>query len=133
MGCTLFNAAEVDKLVGMKNGNGRHEQYSPAEISKVLARYRRSGLGVMHFAQEEGIPPGRLHYWIYQKGRTTPRPSVQASVPKPLFQELKVATMPPLDSWVAEVNLPGELAVRFSQQATAEWIGSVVQALRRPC
>ena len=51
-----------------------------------------------------------------------------------MFQELKVATMlPVVDGWVAEVNLPGGLAVRFSQKATAEWIGSVVQALRRPC
>ena len=118
----------------MKNGNGRHEQFSSVEISKVLARYRRSGLGALQFAQEEGIPPGRLHYWIYQKGRTRPRQPVQASASKPLFQELKVATMlPALDSWAAEVNLPGGLAVRFSQSAAAEWIGSVVQALRRPC
>ena len=59
---------------------------------------------------------------------------MQASASKPVFQELKVATMlPVIDSWVAEVNLPGGLAVRFSQKATAEWIGSVVQALRRPC
>jgi len=117
----------------MNNRVTRHEQFSPAEISKVLARYRRSGLGVMQFAQEEGIPPGRLHYWIYQKGRTTPRQSVQASASPPLFQELKVATMPALNSWAAEVNLPGGLAIRFSQTAAAQWIGSVVQALRGPC
>jgi hypothetical protein len=118
----------------MKNANGRHEQFSLAEISKVLVRYRRSGLGVMQFAQEEGIPPGRLHYWIYQKGRTTPRQPVQASAAKPVFQELKVATMlPALDSWAAEVKLPGGLAIRFRQTASAQWIGSVVQALREPC
>lgn len=118
----------------MKNGNGRHEQFSPAEISKVLARCRRSGLGVMQFAQQEGIPPGRLHYWIYQKGRNKPRQPVPASAAKPRFQELKVATMlPALDGWAAEVNLPGGLTVRFSQSAAAQWIGSVVQTLRRPC
>lgn len=118
----------------MNNGKGRHEQFSPAEISTVLARYRRSGLGVVQFAQEQGIPTGRLHYWIYQKGRTKPRNSSRPAVSKPLFQELKVATMlPALDSWAAEVNLPGGLAVRFSQSAAAEWVGSVVQALRRPC
>ena len=118
----------------MNNGTGRHEEFSPAEISKVLARYHRSGLSAVQFAEEHGIPPGRLHYWIYQKGRTKPRQPVQASASKPLFQELKVASMlPVIDSWVAEVNLPGGLAVRFSQKATAEWIGSVVQTLRRPC
>ena len=86
------------------------------------------------FAQEQGIPPGRLHYWIYQKGRTRLSKPLRASVSKPVFQELKVASMlPAMDSWVAEVSLPGGLAVRFSQKAAAEWISSVVQALRRPC
>ena len=118
----------------MNNGIGRHQQFSPTEISKVLARYRQSGLGVLQFAQEQGIPPGRLHYWIYQKGRTRRQEPRRVSVSKPRFQELKVETMlPVVDGWVAEVNLPGGLAVRFSQKATAEWIGSVVQALRRPC
>ena len=118
----------------MNNGIGPREEFSPTEISKVLARYRRSGLGAGQFAQEHGIPPGRLHYWIYQKGRTKPRRPVEASASKPAFQELNVATMlPVVEGWVAEVNLPGGLAVRFSQKATAEWIGSVVQALRGPC
>ena len=118
----------------MKNGMGRHEQFLPAEISKVLARYRRSGLGVMQFAQEQGIPPGRLHYWLYQKGRTRPSKLLRVSASKPVFQEIQVATMlPAIDSWAAEVNLPGGVAVRFSQKAAVEWIGSVVQALRRPC
>ena len=118
----------------MNNGTGRHQEFSPAEISKVLARYRRSGLGMMQFAQEQGIPPGRLHYWIYQKGGTRLSTPLRASVSKPVFQELKVATMlPVVDGWVAEVSLPGGVAVRFSQKATAEWIGSIVQALRRPC
>ena len=118
----------------MNTGTDRQQQFSPTEISKVLARYRQSGLGVLQFAHKQGIPPGRLHYWIYQKGRTKFRRPVQASAPKPVFRELKVGTMlPVVDGWVAEVNLPGGLAVRFSQKATAEWIGAVVQALRRPC
>ena len=118
----------------MNTGTGRHQQFSPTEISKVLARYRQSGLGVVQFAHEQGISPGRLHYWIYQKGRTKRNEPRRVSVSKPVFQELKVATLlPAIDSWVAEVNLPGGLAVRFSQKATAEWIGSVVQTLRPPC
>jgi hypothetical protein len=118
----------------MNNGIDHREEFSSTEISQVLARYRRSGLGAVQFAREHGIPPGRLHYWIYQKGRTKCRPSLRASVSTPVFQELNVGTMlPVVDGWVAEVSLPGGLAVRFSQKATADWIGSVVQALRRPC
>ena len=118
----------------MNNGKGRHQQFSRTEISKVLARYRQSGLGVLQFAHEQGIPPGRLHYWIYQKGRTRHNEPRRVSVSKPVFQELKVTTMlPAIDGWAAEVNLPGGLAVRFSQKATAEWIGSVVKTLRQPC
>ncbi len=118
----------------MNNRTRRHQHFSPAEISRVLTLYRRSGLGVAQFAQEHGIPPGRLHYWIYQKGRTKPGKPTQALVAKPVFQELKVATMlPAFESWAAEVSLPGGVAARFSQKAAAEWIGLVVQALRRPC
>ena len=118
----------------MNNGTGRHKQFSLPEISKVLARYRQSGLGVAQFAQEQGIPPARLHYWVYQKGKTKRSKASRPSLTKPVFQELKVATMvPTMDSWIAEVNLPSGLAVRFSQKAAAEWIGSVVEALRRPC
>lgn len=118
----------------MNNGTSRHQQFSPTEISKVLAHYRQSGLGVLQFAREQGIPPRRLHYWIYQKGRTGRKDPRRVWLSKPVFQEVKVATMlPVIDSWVAEVSLPGGLAVRFSQKATAEWIGSMVQALRRPC
>jgi hypothetical protein len=118
----------------MNHGTGRPQQFSPAEISTVLARYHQSGLGVVQFAHEQGIPPGRLHYWIYQKGRTRRSEPQRVSLSKPVFQELQVATMlPAVDSWIAEVNLPGGLAIRFSQKAAAEWIGSVVQALRRPC
>jgi hypothetical protein len=118
----------------MNNGTGRHQQFSPRAISKVLARYRQSGLGVVQFAHEQGIPPGRLHYWIYQKGRTRRNEPRRVSLSTPVFQELNVGTMlPVVDGWVAEVSLPDGLAVRFSPKATGEWIGLVVQALRRPC
>jgi len=117
----------------MNNGTSRRAEFSSTEISKVLARYRASGLGAIQFAREQGIPPGRLHYWVYQKCRTRPK-LLRPSVSKPVFQEVKVAPMlPGVTQWVAEVSLPRGLAVRFSQTAPVEWIGSVVQALQRSC
>ena len=118
----------------MNNGTSRREEFSSQEISKVLAHYRRSGLGVLQFAQGEGIPPGRLHYWIYQKRRTRPRKPLRALLSKPVFQEVEVAPLlPAVANWAAEVGLAGGIAVRFSQAASAQWIGSVVQALQRSC
>ena len=110
---------------------------SSKEIANIIARYRASGLGLKAFALEEGLPPGRLHYWIYQKPAgvtdrrpTQPRPVAAASV----FQEVKLPSRPEWGcGWAAEVGLPGGTAVRFSASASAEWIGSVVQALQRPC
>ena len=80
----------------MNNETGRHQQFSPTEISKVLARYRQSGLGVLEFAHAQGIPPGLLQYWIYQKGRTRRQEPRRVSPSKPVFQELRVEAMLPV-------------------------------------
>ena len=110
---------------------------SPNQIATIIARYRASGLGLKAFALREGLPPGRLHYWIYQKpaGVRRRRPTQPtAAAAAPVFQEVKVPSWPEWGgSWAAEVGLPGGIAVRFSASASAEWIGSVVQALQRPC
>ena len=110
---------------------------SSKEIADIIARYRASGLGLKDFALEEGLPPGRLHYWIYQKpagvsGRRPTKPTPAAAAPA--FQEVKLFSRPEWGcGWVAEVGLPEGIAVRFSASASAEWIGSVVQVLQRPC
>jgi hypothetical protein len=121
----------------MKNDPDSNFNASSNEIANILARYRASGLGLKAFALEAGLPPGRLHYWIYQKpsrvsGRRRAKPT-QAAV-APVFQEVKLPSRPEWGcSWAAEVSLSKGLAVRFNANASAEWIGSVVQALQRPC
>ena len=107
------------------------------EITNVIARYRASGLGLKAFALKEGLPPGRLHYWIYQKpagasGRRSSQPTQAAAAP--VFQEVELSPQPGWGChWAAEGGLPGGIAIRFSASASAQWIGSVVQALQRPC
>jgi hypothetical protein len=111
---------------------GQHN-YSSQEICEVIGRYRASGLGVARFARQQGISPGRLHYWVYQKGRNHQPMALERSASVPLFQEVKVAAMlPGVGAWAAEVSLSRELTIRFSAAVTPEWIGSVVQALQRP-
>lgn len=105
----------------------------PEDIATVIARYRASGLGLKAFAREQGLPAGRLHYWIYQKHRGTS--SNRRSTPaRPAFREIQLPPPPEAcGSWAAEVRLPQGIAVRFNASARAEWIGSVVHALQRPC
>ncbi len=99
----------------------------------MISRYRASNLGLKQFAQEHGIPAARLHYWVYQKGRSKARKH-WPMVPAPVFQEVKIAAcIPPVESWAAEISLPKGLAIRFSAAAMPAWIGSVVETLQRPC
>ncbi len=110
---------------------------SSNEIADIIARYRASGLGLKAFALKTGLPPGRLHYWVYQQsarvtGRRPTQPTPAGAVP--VFQEVKLPARAEWGClWVAEVGLPGGVAVRFSASASAEWIGSVIQTLKRPC
>ena len=100
--------------------------YSLAEISALVQEYRASGLGVLDFARQHRIAPGRLHYWIYQKCRPRPAP--------PRFQEVQVAALwPGAETWAAEVSLVNGLRIRFRPEVSPGWVGSVVQALQRPC
>ena len=118
----------------MKKTPNGHREYSLDEIWEVISRYRSSELALAEFAQEEGIPPGRLHYWVYGKGRGLPGRGRKLRVCKPVFQEVNLArALGGAPGWAAEVTVPGGVTVRFSPAATAEWIGSVVQGLRRPC
>ena len=121
----------------MKVDRNHNPRQTSEEITTVLSRYRASGLGLERFAREQGIPPGRLHYWLYQKQRDRSFRRLAQPAPKataPLFQEIKLTGRTSLaESWAAEVNLPGGMVIRFSSAASALWIGAVVQTLQRPC
>ena len=118
----------------MKHKFNGERNYSLDEISGLVKAYRASGLGVREFAGQRGIPPGRLHYWIYQKTRPRSLPPARAALAPAGFQEVRVAALwPGAETWAAEVGLANGLRVRFSPAATPGWIGLVVQALQRPC
>ena len=122
----------------MKHESNDQGAQRSREIAALISRYRASGLGLERFARKHGIPAGRLHYWLYQKYpskglRRSPAGSGVASAP--VFQEMKIAACMPAAAagWAAEMSLPEGLAIRFSASATPTWIGSVIQALQRPC
>lgn len=103
-------------------------------MAAVVDGYRQSGLSLRQFARERGIPPGRLHYWVYQKTEEAKPRSLAKEPGTAVFQEVKIETGAALlQSWAAEVALSRGLNVRFSSTATPGWIGEVIQALQRPC
>lgn len=114
----------------MKTDQRTHRTYTTTEIAAWIRRYRASGLGLPAFAKQQGLSPGQLHYWVYQKGPAAPRPRGQ---PPPVFQELKLAPGLPLSNWAAEISLPAGSVVRFSAMATPAWMSAVIQALRPLC
>jgi hypothetical protein len=103
----------------------------------LISRYRASGVGVERFARENGLSPGRLHYWVYQKFRGSikgRRPKGSRVVPGPVFQEVKLsANAAVTENWAAEVIWAGGVSIRFSAAAPPAWIGAVLGALLRPC
>ena len=114
----------------------RHVEGTEA-IAALIGRYRRSGLSLRDFARTEGLPPGRLRYWLYQKHRRSAapdKPTGSNAAATPAFQEVRLVNgLSLVTSWAAEVSLPAGLAVRFSATAQPAWVGAVVQALGRPC
>ncbi|MCX6926523.1 MAG: hypothetical protein NT154_25435 [Verrucomicrobia bacterium] len=51
----------------MKDDSNRRQGQTSEAIATIVSRYRASGLGLERFARQHGIPPGRLHYWLYRK------------------------------------------------------------------
>ena len=121
----------------MKHDRNGRTQLSSQDPATILSRYRGSGLGLKRFAEEAGIPAGRLHYWLYQKHRpgVRGRPLPPAPpVATPLFQEVKLAAaLSASAGWAIEISLPNGVVSRFGAGNSPEWIGAVVRALQAPC
>ena len=115
----------------MKSDSNDHGSFTPEEIADWITRYRASGLRLRAFSARYDIPAGRLHYWLYQKRPSKPSKPLS---PVSTFKEVRLpAGLSLVPNWAAEVSLSRGVAVRFSAAAAPAWIGSVVQALERPC
>lgn len=117
----------------MKNDLVGGTSVSSRQISAVVARYRASGESLELFARKNGIPHGRLHYWIYGRKQSKVG-TTRSAAAQPLFQEVKLkAAVPESSRWAAEVGLPSGVTVRFGASVSPAWLGEVVQELRRAC
>jgi len=121
----------------MTDASNDHPVQTNHEMAAAVRAYRRSGQGLKCFAREHGIPPGRLHYWAYQKARDPkPRSMIKErrGAQRGIFQEVKLeAGSVLIESWAAEVSLAAVGNVRFSGTARPDWIRAVVEALQQPC
>lgn len=114
----------------MKNDSQAPRAFTAKQIAGWITRYRGSGLGLRDFAQQHGLSPSRLHYWVYDKRHAH---LGQPSAAPALFQEVKLAPGLALSHWAVEISLPAGPVLRFSAAATPAWMSAVVQALRPPC
>src|SRR2546422_4325058 len=98
----------------MRNNYAVSRRLASQNAERLVAKYRGSGLTQSQFAERHGIKLSALRQWIYRpsspgrRGRTSP----------PAFQEL---ALPLLESWAAELRLPGGRVLRLNHQANVEW------------
>ena len=119
----------------MKHDSVDRRVHDSQDMSVLISRYRASGLSLKRFAQEQALPYGRLHYWLYQKSCAPKlKGPVATQTARPIFQEVKLtSSLPAVADWAAEIGLPAGLALRFSAAASPRWIASVVRTLQEPC
>ena len=113
----------------MKNDQDGNGAVSQAERARWVERYRASGLGLQRFADEHGLKPGRLHYWVYAPGLASPRETVTT-----VFQEVRLSgNMAGSSGWAAELLLPSGLTVRLREGAAPEWARALLATLDGFC
>lgn len=103
----------------------RRQRVSAEERSRLVSLFRASGLTQAEFSLQQGIRLSTLRQWLYR--------SAARKKARTRFQEVPVTSLlsPP---WVAELSLDPGLVLRLSAAAKADWICTVVTALRqRPC
>lgn len=98
---------------------------SAEERSRLVSLFRASGLTQAQFAEQQGIKLSTLHLWLYRGARRKNKP--------PRFCEVPVSSLVST-AWAAELVLGSGMTLRLSAAAKADWICTVVSALRQsPC
>lgn len=105
---------------------------APAERARWVRRYRESGLGMKRFAEEQGLRPTQLHYWIYGSRHSGRGSVVEEPVAEPVFREY-VVPRGLVGDWNAEIALSDGTSLRLGRGADPAWVGALLDQLRRPC
>ena len=110
----------------MNDDTPRNKTPGSAERSDWVARYRASGMALRRFAQEHGLRPAQLHYWVYH-----PRPVSTGAAPR--FQEVKLDELFAHHPWTVELELPGGSTLRVKASVDPTWVAELIRSVRRVC
>jgi transposase-like protein len=103
----------------------RRPRSSAEERGQWLAQYHCSQLSAREFAKQHGLNDGTLQRWIREE-----RQYAKSSSETPGFQQVHMTSWVTAGAWVAEVVLPGGIAVRLAATASDRWMRSLWQSLR---
>lgn len=111
------------------NRNGE-ERLAPEERQAWVQRFRNSGLSLRQFAEEHGIKPTRLHYWVYEAGGYG---RSGGAVVTPRFQELALPAVARGSGWALERQSADGSVTRVAAGVDSAWVGAVMRELRGVC
>jgi hypothetical protein len=102
------------------------------ERMRWVKRYQESGVGLKRFAEEHGLRPAQLHYWVYGRPRSTSAAAqISAQPPEPMFQEVIVARpLAGTGDWSAEIGLPNGSYLRLRGGTDPAWVGALLEQVR---
>jgi hypothetical protein len=105
----------------------RRLRSTPGERADWVRRFHRSGLLPREFAERHHLGHSTLRKWMAQNEI----PSPGGAAAQPVWQEVKLATMPGATRWAVEVVRPDGLVVRLAPDAPAALLEELLRP--RPC
>ncbi len=96
----------------------KRERRSRAEIEKLIAAYRESGLTQVAFARKRNLKLGTLRKWLGK----------ERVMRGPVFREVRVPVGP---TGEMTIRLPGGIELEVSSGVDCDWVLKVVRGLRK--
>ena len=102
------------------------QKRTAAQMARLVARWRKSGESRAAFARRHGVSGWSSWYWCRKLSDPIP-----ARTAAPMFVPVRVTQE--TDASSIEIVLPDGARVRVREGTPAEWVRSIVAALRSAC
>lgn len=106
----------------------RRRRWTPEQKAELLLQFAASGLNAAEFCRQAKLPRKQLWNW-QRRGQTRP-----AAAGTPAFAEVRLTG--PLPTAEVVIGLGAELTLRVPAGLDVDWVGQLLQAVRRsarPC